>query len=355
MEMLALVVAAAILSGCLMGWARTIRKWSIGQLLIPWSSRREVPWAFIDLIGLAAIFIAANLAIWAGLAYFGWLPSSTALKDLTLSQRGVLTLATAVLSCLVLLIGLPLVALRCGANARDFGWSANDFVGDLKLGLAAFVMLAPPVYVLQAVLTQIWPSEHPLVELFKAGPDVRLFGMLALAAAIVAPIFEELMFRVVLQGFLEKAVSFRGSVFELVFGGSHPEPDTLYAVNQAAPEAVESAVQTLNPGPTNINPYAPPVEAKVLEDGSVARGSAEVESIPLRGWRAWLPIGISAIIFALLHFEHGPDWIPLFFLAVGMGYLYQRTHRVVPSLVVHVSLNSLSLWWLWILVYRNRG
>jgi hypothetical protein len=31
-----------------------------------------------------------------------------------------------------------------------------------------------------------------------------------------------------------------------------------------------------------------------------------------------------------------------------MGYLYQRTHRQVPSLVVHALLNSLSMWGLWL-------
>jgi membrane protease YdiL (CAAX protease family) len=68
---------------------------------------------------------------------------------------------------------------------------------------------------------------------------------------------------------------------------------------------------------------------------------------------AWLPIAISSIIFALLHYSHGPDWIPLTLLAMGIGYVYQRTHRLVPGLVVHAVLNSLSLSGLWLQVQEG--
>ena len=66
-------------------------------------------------------------------------------------------------------------------------------------------------------------------------------------------------------------------------------------------------------------------------------------------------IAYVAAIFALLHYSHGPDWVPLFFLAMGMGYLYQRTHRLLPSLVVHGLLNSLSMCGLWVQVKEGIG
>jgi membrane protease YdiL (CAAX protease family) len=55
------------------------------------------------------------------------------------------------------------------------------------------------------------------------------------------------------------------------------------------------------------------------------------------------PIAISSVVFAALHKDHGLDPIPLFFLAVALGYLYQRTHRMLPSLVLHAVFNAFSL------------
>jgi membrane protease YdiL (CAAX protease family) len=44
-----------------------------------------------------------------------------------------------------------------------------------------------------------------------------------------------------------------------------------------------------------------------------------------------------------MHASHGPDPVPLFVLALGLGYLYQRTHRLLPCVVVHLLLNLCSL------------
>ncbi len=38
-----------------------------------------------------------------------------------------------------------------------------------------------------------------------------------------------------------------------------------------------------------------------------------------------------------------PDPLTLFFLALVLGMLYYRTHRITPSLVVHAALNATSV------------
>ena len=57
---------------------------------------------------------------------------------------------------------------------------------------------------------------------------------------------------------------------------------------------------------------------------------------PIGPWR-------SALIFAVLHLSHGPDWVPLFVLALGLGYVYRQTHRILPCIVVHFLLNACSM------------
>jgi membrane protease YdiL (CAAX protease family) len=61
----------------------------------------------------------------------------------------------------------------------------------------------------------------------------------------------------------------------------------------------------------------------------------------------WVPILVSSLLFALAHFGIGPDPIPLFLLALVLGYVYQRTHRIVPCMVTHALFNSLTLIALW--------
>ena len=121
----------------------------------------------------------------------------------------------------------------------------------------------------------------------------------------MAPFVEELLFRVALQGWLER-------------------------------------VQMLAQSDTIEPPAATP------------EGAAMVEQQPTSSDRLmpW-PIVISSLTFALAHLGNGPDPIPLFFLALALGYLYQRTHRLWPSLVVHATLNSCSLLMLWLQTTRE--
>jgi membrane protease YdiL (CAAX protease family) len=279
--------------------------------LIEWRQRRAAPWALFDLVMIGVI----ALALGEGFRYGGLVPDGK-LEELALARKESLIALNAGVSLTIALASVVWLLLRAGARGRDLGASWQTLANDLRLGVIGFVMLAPPVYGLQGLLVMFWKeSKHPIVELFKAAPEVRLFVLLLFSAVVIAPLFEELMFRAVLQGFLEKAFAFRGNVVELLIGDSD---------RQTLPSSA-------------IDPRFP-------------IGNPQLDQPELRGLAAWLPIAISSGIFALLHYSHGPDWVPLLLLAAGMGYLYQRTHSIVPSLVVHALLNAMSMWGLWVTV-----
>lgn len=61
-----------------------------------------------------------------------------------------------------------------------------------------------------------------------------------------------------------------------------------------------------------------------------------------RGWRHGA-IVFTSLFFAVMHWGHGMAPVPLFFFSLGLGWLYQRTHRLLPSIVVHCCLNACSL------------
>jgi len=266
-----------------------------------------VPWAFIDLVILLGIGICVSM-VFAELNHrFHWLPDSRKIKEVTLAELRIEVIEGIAIRLFMVVVGLSTIALRTGARLGDLGFIWQRLVFDTRSGLVGFIMVAPPVYALQGVLVFFWKeSKHPIIEMFKAEPDARLFGLLVVSAAIVAPLFEEFIFRVLVQGFLEKMWSAGGDIQAMLLGDIH----------SSAPQSSE-----LQP--------------------------------PLRGLASFLPIAITSAIFALLHVAHGPDWIPLFFLSLGLGYLYQRTHSVVPSLVVHALLNAMSMWGVWVTVKQG--
>jgi membrane protease YdiL (CAAX protease family) len=348
----ATIVLAIGFGGCLC-WVLAALKVAGGQPLIDWSKRRPVPWALLDLVGIFVLYVVSIFVVQGSLNAAGMLPDTDDLTKLSLGDSAVLVAANIAASLGLLVVALPLVVLRTGATLQDFGLVARKLADDIKLGIIAFLMLAPPVYVIQGLLVYFWqPSKHPLMEMFKASPDPGFYALLFVAAAVVAPIFEEIVFRVILQGFLEKALSFRHDIAELMHGFPTPTAAIPVAASVTAPTESDAAVKVLHAGDPldNPNPFAP--SAVIVGDESAAVATTEVCVQPeFQGISAWLPIGLSAIIFALLHFSHGPDWVALTLLACGMGYLYQRTHRLVPSLVVHALLNSLSMWGLWLQVF----
>jgi membrane protease YdiL (CAAX protease family) len=194
------------------------------------------------------------------------------------------------------------ISLHSGASWTDFGVDRQHVLADLRLGGLAFLMLAPPVYGVQHLLVQWFPSQHPLLSLLTEHGSPVVYLVVGLSAALIAPLTEEYLFRLLLQGWTEGALAAR--------------TETL-----ASPHAVSIPGHTdeLRSEPKRDEPSTPTMKA------------------------GWMAILVSATLFAALHASHGPDPIPLFILAIGLGYLYQRTHRIVPCITVHLLLNSVTL------------
>jgi hypothetical protein len=90
-----------------------------------------------------------------------------------------------------------------------------------------------------------------------------------------------------------------------------------------------------------------PLQASQLENAHAqpllqAEGTAALRPVQFR------PIVISSFCFAAVHFPHGVAPIPLFFFALALGYLYQRTHRLLAPVVLHMCLNACSMLFLWL-------
>ncbi|MHB0960453.1 MAG: CPBP family intramembrane glutamic endopeptidase [Pirellulaceae bacterium] len=319
-------LAALLLGITLVVWSILLVRRQPGQAWVAYEPSGPVPWGLVDvLLAIGLLIVFSSLA----LAAVGRGARELSGGDVATWEPGLQTLAiyaqAAVSLAVVAVSALTILARHRGAG-RQLGWAAGKVAADVRLGVLAFLALAPPVYLLQLVLVTYFESHHPLVEMLRTNPQPHLIAACLVSAVLVAPVAEEYFFRGLLQGWLERLATGRDSSRELVLGGRRDAVD------------IERPNAFLTPDMISTDSDDPALRASPVQD--VAESGCESESST--GTAYW-PIVTSALIFAVLHLSHGPDWIPLFFLALGLGYIYRQTHRLLPSIVVHFLLNACSM------------
>ena len=158
---------------------------------------------------------------------------------------------------------------------RELGLTLTS--SDVRLGLKATLMLLPPVLLISAGVSHFVPYEHPVLDVLAELSTPAAIAVIFFGTAIVTPFVEELFFRVVFQGALQRLAD-------------HGADDD-----------------------TSWQP------------------------------RAYWPIVASSALFAALHAGQGAAPIPLFVLALGLGYLYRQTGCIAAPMIVHMILNGLTL------------
>jgi hypothetical protein len=171
-------------------------------------------------------------------------------------------------------------------------------------------------------------------------------------AEVTAPLSEEIFFRLLLQGWLEK----------LEHRWVRPHEERLNDEARMTTDELEMATDEFEianeeSGTTNDTPEATYDSSFVIRHSSFEDPVPPIEPPPARGFAGlpygWTPILISSLLFAMAHFGYGPDPIAIFFLALILGHVYQRTHRIVPCIVAHALFNSLAMLILWRIVLMH--
>jgi len=307
----------AIFFASVIAWVQLITRWRRRGTLLEYQPRTPVPWG-APVALLAVLFVAIAL-LSAAVKVDVPAELQPPLSSFESAQRlmGMIFFQS-------LLIGgvMTFVAVYHRATLADFGLPtyAHQLANDVKIGIVACLAALAPVYAVQVIMLKLLgPSKHPLVKMVTGGePDFVLLLLATIAAAVVAPISEEILFRLLLQGWLEKMEDRRVRI----------DPD-------GAPD--EWTIQAWN---INIEDSTEPLVSVRPAD----RGFA---GLPF----GWAPIFISSLLFAAAHYGYGPDPIPIFFLAIILGYVYQRTHRIVPCIVAHAMFNSLAMLILWRVIF----
>jgi len=291
------------LSGFVYGWWLAYSRLQRALPILQYRRRLSPPWAVVDLL---VAFLLLALGAVAASYLVAWIYGQAV--DLPASERPPVQLATLIFANGVAVLtatfaAVIFVRLRTGCSWQDLGLDRRRLWADVKLGLLGFAMIVPPVYALQGFLAQFFEASHPLINVLKAADTDSqnvFLAAVSFAAVVVAPVCEEIQFRLLLQGLFERLAAKRESWSEVLFGKAETQPGSAVAENA-------SHARTVSTRP------------------------------------AYAAIAGSALIFAAMHYSHGPAPVPLFFFALGLGYLYHQTHRILPSIIVHMLLNACTM------------
>jgi len=209
-------------------------------------------------------------------------------------------------------------------------------------------------------------AAHPLVVLLHENPSLWTLLLCGFVGILVAPIVEEFLFRLLLQGWLESA--------------EHRLRRSLPALRRLMPGAAPIVLASLFFGSLHYRGPLPVTDPKRLTVMFAA--GALVSLVTLAGAVGLVRFrtGATAFDFGFVPEKLWPDvrlglaafvalaapiylvqinlrlWLPkhpivdpitLFFFAAALGTLYYRTHRIVPSIVAHMALNTTSLLLAW--------
>lgn len=245
-------------AGSLTVWTVVAVRWWKGRELLTLAPRVRIPgdhsaapWAFA-------------LAFLLPLLMAGVLPVSRVPSVLRVQQE-----------CLRMLLQLlvlgGMVASTGGSWARPEGAARPGFWYRVLAGCAAFLASLAPVMIVQYFVVEKLglredEGKHIFFKILEADPGIGTALWIAVAVVVLAPLTEELMYRVVLQGWAEGRATPRDSIL------------------------------------------------------------------------------LVAAMFAAVHYDRGrPDFLPLFPLALILGYLYYRLHSYLAVVVMHALFNATNL------------
>jgi membrane protease YdiL (CAAX protease family) len=343
-----LPLVSLVVLACVWAWIGIATRLSRGEVLVPYAPRRPAPWTVVDVLLIVVAYVLLTAAIvrvlTEGDASDSGVVSAKALEAYTTIR---LLSATALANIVTVALSIGLLALRTGATRNDLGFAPGQPVFDLRLGAIAFAAVSVPIYGFQFVLTRFFPSHHPVESILAIDHGPLTMAWVALIAVVIAPIAEEFLFRVVIQGWLEAAEVRHCGASELArssgLAATEPtEPLSGHAVTFGAAAVLDES-RPVESG----NPYQPPgflpSDAGSAPHDAPAQGDRGVGGLPA----GVVPIVATSALFALMHYGQGPAPIPLFFLALVLGYLYRRTHRVLPAIGLHMCLNGTSMLMYW--------
>ncbi len=217
-------LAIALLTGLLIAscriWLRVIGQFQKREEPLPFQNRAEV--AF----GSVGPFV--SLLIWMSvpdlLRRVVQLPAGVSREHVQLNC------GMALLSFVLILVVLRQAS---GCKLAEFGIHFSEWPRSIRIGIQGFVACVLPVTLAQ-VLTMVSglrgpDKQHSFLQLLRDDSGFSTVAWIGIAVIVVAPLAEELLFRVVIQTWLKRHLPTKWSivVVALVFSAVHAWPDPI--------------------------------------------------------------------------------------------------------------------------------
>jgi membrane protease YdiL (CAAX protease family) len=189
------------------------------------------------------------------------------------------------------------------------------------------------------------PSEHELLGAMKqASTWTKL--MLVFGACVMAPLFEELLFRGHMQTLLTRLFTPRPPEPVAVMPPPMPAISAMPAMSAPTAMATSSAASS-SASATDALPLPPLPPAFVTAPWPAP--PSELSPIPYasppptatdRPVARWLAVVITSVVFAIIH----PLWTApmIFLLSLCLGYAYERTGSLWVPIIMHAMFNTSS-------------
>lgn len=240
--------------GSLMVWGRMAQRRSSGDDPLPLRPREACPWAGLSVaLVIPVAYLISGFVLGAVGAGSEFHPARVPANCLALVLQAFTAIG-------LLAVGGPL-------RPADFGIDREHFSADVRSGTLWFLASWAPVLAVNLLVQAFGlrgdDQKHQLLKLLEETPGSSTILWIAISVTIAAPLVEELVYRVILQGWLETRM---------------PVP---------------------------------------------------------------LGIGFVALIFSAVHAM--PDCIPIFPLALILGWVYHRLHSYTAVVVLHVLFNAANL------------
>jgi len=226
----------------------------------------------------------------------------------------------------LLLVLVPVfVRFTSGAGLADLGLHRQEWPRQMGMGVRAAMLMTPLVCAIQFLAVHIWRSQaHPveLMVLEDLTPGVAILAVLS--TMVLAPLIEELLFRGILQRWLGRFVEDRPLPSKTIQENGWPatqEPEN------------ESFLWD--------SEYAPPKSTPIDPGNEVLVSGHQSAEQPLSR-SSNLPILLTSIFFAAMHFPQWPAPIAILLLSMALGTVYQRTGSLLASITMHATFNGIN-------------